>query len=65
MNELLVDTRAYQQSNKISPVAEFKLSYWAGADAIRKRECSRTSCTSPPTKSDRRAQPFVVGEAPN
>jgi hypothetical protein len=45
-------------------VAEFKLSYWAGADAMRKRGVFKDLVHLAADQSGRRAQLFVVGEAP-
>lgn len=45
-------------------VAEFKLSYWAGADAMRKRGVFKDLVHLAADQSGRRAQLLVVGEAP-
>jgi hypothetical protein len=45
-------------------VAEFKLSYWAGADAMRKRGVFKDLVHLAADQSGRRAQLFVLGEAP-
>lgn len=45
-------------------VAEFKLAHWAGADAMRKRGVFQDLVHLASDDSIRRAQLFVVGEAP-
>lgn len=45
-------------------VAEFKLSRWAGADAMRKRQTFKDLVHLAADASGRTAQLFVVGEAP-
>lgn len=56
-------TRPYDlQTNK--RVAEFKLAHWAGADAMRKRGVFQDLVHLAADTSDRRAQLFVVGQAP-
>lgn len=45
-------------------VAEFKLAYWAGADAMRKRGAFKDLVHLAADESGRRAQLFVVGQAP-
>jgi len=45
-------------------VAEFKLSFWKGADAMRKRGVFADLVHLAMDDSDRRAQLFVVGRAP-
>ena len=56
-------TRPYDlQTNR--RVAEFKLSYWAGADAMRKRGVFKDLVHLAADQSGRRAQLFIVGEEP-
>lgn len=45
-------------------IAEFKLAYWAGADAMRKRGVFKDLVHLAADESGRRAQLFVVGEEP-
>ena len=45
-------------------VAEFKLSRWTGADAMRKRQTFKDLVHLAADPSDRKAQLFIVGDAP-
>lgn len=45
-------------------IAEFKLSNWAGADAMRKRQAFKDLVHLAADKSNRRPELYVVGDAP-
>jgi hypothetical protein len=56
-------TRKYDLQTNLR-VAEFKLAQWAGADAMRKRGAFKDLVHLAADDSGRRAQLFVVGQAP-